>query len=119
MGDLRRTIFTIHKYLGFTIGVYFIVICATGAALVLLENQIPDFRDFPVRHVAIQAHTHSLDDILTSAKQMHPAQRVTHILESCDSGCTDDVSFAEPDGDRLDVLVDPYSAQIVASELRS
>jgi uncharacterized iron-regulated membrane protein len=117
--SLRRTIFTIHKYLGFTVGAYFIVICATGAALVLLENQIPGFRDFPVRHVRAQAQARSLDAILASAKRTEPDLRVTHILQSCAIGCTDDVSFAEPDGDRLDVLVDPYTAHVVATVLRS
>jgi uncharacterized iron-regulated membrane protein len=117
--SLRRTIFTIHKYLGFTVGAYFIVICATGAALVLLENQIPDFRDFPIRHVQAHARTSSLDAILASAKQIEPDLRVTHILQSCAAGCTDDVSFSEPDGDRLDVLVDPYTTRIVATVLRS
>lgn len=119
MASLRRTIFTIHKYLGFTVGAYFIVICATGAVLVLLENQIPDFRDFPMRHVQVQAHAKSLDAILASATRNEPSLRVTHILRSCASGCTDDVSFAEPDGDRLDVLVDPYTTQIAGTVLRS
>ena len=40
MGTSRKVIFLIHQYLGFTVGIYFIVICATGAALILLENRI-------------------------------------------------------------------------------
>ena len=116
---MRQVIFTIHKYLGFTVGVYLIVICATGGALVLLENQIPDFRDFPMRHVEVRSKVQSLDAILAAAVRTHPASHVTHILKSCDSGCTYDVSIAQPDGDRLDVLVDPYTAQVVGSVLRS
>lgn len=116
---MRQTIFTIHKYLGFTVGAYLIVICATGAALVLLENQISDFRDFPMRHVQVRSKMQSLDAILATAERAYPAAHVTHILESCDSGCTYDVSIAEPGGDRLDVLVDPYTAHVVESVLRS
>ena len=116
---MRQAIFTIHKYLGFTVGAYFIVICATGAALVLLEDQIPGFRDFPVRHVAVRAQTKSLEEILASATSAYPGRHVTHILKSCGSGCTYDVSIAQPDGDRLDVLVDPYTAQVVGTLLRS
>ena len=111
--------FTIHKYLGFTVGAYLIVICASGGALVLLENQIPDFRDFPTRNVPVGSRPQSLDAILTAAERTDPGGHVTHILKSCDSGCTYDVSFAKPDGDRLDILVDPYTAQIVDSVLRS
>lgn len=116
---VRQTLFTIHKYLGFTVGAYFIVICATGAALVLLEDQIPGFRDFPVRHVEVREQTKSLDEILASASSAHPGRQVTHILKSCASGCTYDVSLAQPDGDRLDVLVDPYTARIAGTVLRS
>jgi len=119
MNNLRQTIFTIHKYLGFTVGAYFIVMCASGAALVLLENQITDFRDFPVRHVHVLAQTRNLDDILANATRAYPDRRVTHILESCDAGCTDDVSFAQPDGDRFDALLDPYTARIVGTVMRS
>ncbi|HET9342368.1 MAG TPA: PepSY-associated TM helix domain-containing protein [Candidatus Eremiobacteraceae bacterium] len=116
---MRQAIFTIHKYLGFTVGAYLIVICATGAALVFLENQISDFRDFPMKHVQARPKMQSLDAILATADRAYPASHVTHILESCDSGCTYDVSFAQPDGGRLDVLVDPYTAHIVGSVLRS
>ena len=116
---MRQTVFTIHKYLGFTIGAYLIVICATGGALVLLEDPIAGFRDFPMRHVQARSNAQSLDAVLASAKRAYPVSHVTHILESCASGCTYDVSIAQPGGDRLDALVDPYTAQIVGSVLRS
>jgi uncharacterized iron-regulated membrane protein len=116
---MRRVIFLIHQYLGFTIGMYFIVLCATGAALILFENQIDGFRDFPVRHVSPTGATHSLATLLATVERNYPGEQPTHILLSCERGCTYDVSFARGAGDRLDVLVDPYSGKIVETVLWS
>lgn len=116
---MRQAIFAVHKYLGFTLGAYLLVICASGGVLVLLEDQIPGFRDFPVRHVEVRPHRVSLDAIVARVRATYPGEHITHVLRSCEAGCTDDVSIERPGGDRLDVLLDPYTAMIVASVLRS
>jgi uncharacterized iron-regulated membrane protein len=116
---VRRVIFLIHQYLGFTIGIYFVVLCATGAALILLENNIDGFRDFPVRHVAPAGATRPLAALLANVEKANPGEHPTHILVSCERGCTYDVSFARDAGDRLDVLVNPYSGDIVQTVLWS
>ncbi len=115
----RRVIFLIHQYLGFTLGIYFVVICATGAALILFENRIDGFRDFPVRHVTPTGATQTLATMLATVERTYPGEKPTHILKSCDRGCTYDFSFARDAGDRLDVLVNPYSGNIEQSALWS
>lgn len=114
---MRRVIFLIHQYLGFTVGIYFIVLCASGAALILLENNIEGFRDYPVRHVPPTSATQSLAAMLSTVQKAYPGEKPTHILISCARGCTYDFSFARAAGDRLDVLVNPYSGTIVQSGL--
>jgi uncharacterized iron-regulated membrane protein len=116
---MRKTIFLIHQYLGFAVGLYFVVICATGAALILFENNIDGFRDFPVRHVSPAGAVQSLAAMLSTVEKAYPGEMPYHILESCDRGCTYDFSLARAAGDRLDVLVDPYSGAIVQSVLWS
>jgi uncharacterized iron-regulated membrane protein len=116
---MRKVIFLIHQYLGFTVGIYFVVICATGAALILLENNIDGFRDFPVRHVAPTNTMQSLATMLATVERTYPGEKPYHILVSCERGCTYDFSLARGAGDRLDVLVDPYSGKIVQSVLWS
>jgi len=110
---MRRAIFLIHQYLGFTVGLYFIVICTSGAILIILENRIDDFRDYPVRHVPIGSVKQPLAIMLAAVERAHPSDRVEHILKSCDMGCTYDFSIRQHQDDRLDVLVDPYTGKIV------
>jgi uncharacterized iron-regulated membrane protein len=96
-----------------------VVICATGAALILLENGIDGFRDYPVRHVSPANATQSFAAMLTTVEKTYPGEKPYHILKSCERGCTYDYSIARAGGDRLDVLVDPYSGKIVQSVLWS
>src|ERR1700681_1786596 len=114
---MRKAIFQIHQYLGFTVGIYFIVICATGAALILLENPIDGFRDYPLRHVSTTNAPHSLATMLATVEKNYPGEKPTHILKSCERGCTYDFSIARGTSNRLDVLVDPYSGRIVQTAL--
>jgi uncharacterized iron-regulated membrane protein len=116
---MRPLIFVVHKYLGLFVGVYLLVVCATGAILILLENRIDNFLDYPVVHVAPQAHTQPLSSMLRSVHQAYPHNNVSHILKSCDRGCTYDFTISRPNDDRIDVLVNPYNASIVQSILWS
>ncbi|MDQ6825331.1 MAG: PepSY domain-containing protein [Candidatus Eremiobacteraeota bacterium] len=116
---MRPLIFVVHKYLGLFVGVYLLVICATGAVLILLENRIDNFLDYPVVHVEPRAHTQSLQKMLQTVQHAYPHQSVSHILKSCERGCTYDVSVSRPNDDRIDVLVDPYTAKIVQSSVWS
>ena len=112
---LRRALFVVHKYLGLTIGIYVVIICTTGATLILLENRIDGFRDYPVVHVQPSSGARPLDDILATVRQSYPGQRIAHVLESCQRGCTYDVTLGYGDYDRTDVLVNPYTGSIVRS----
>jgi uncharacterized iron-regulated membrane protein len=114
-GTMRKAIFIIHQYLGFTLGVYLIVICATGALLILFENQINEFRDYPMQHVSMGAARQPLEAIVASVRQAYPADAVAHVLISCPRGCTYDVTVRGSHNERLDVLVDPYTAKIIRS----
>jgi uncharacterized iron-regulated membrane protein len=110
---MRKALFIIHQYLGFTVGIYLIVICATGALLILLENRIDEFRDYPMERVPVGASLHSLDAIVASAQHAYPGGSATHVLLSCPSGCTYDVTLRDARGRRIDALVDPYTLRVV------
>ena len=112
---MRRAFFIIHQYVGFVVGVYLIVICASGATLILLENRIDGFLDYPVRHVHAGPTKQPLEVILSAVARAYPHERVTHILESCEQGCTYDATIPRGADDRIDVLIDPYTGTIVQS----
>jgi len=111
---MRKVVFLIHQYLGFTLGVYLIVICSTGALLILFENQIDEFRDYPMQHVPIGATRQPLGTIVANVARAHPGDDIAHVLFSCPQGCTDDVTVHAHE-ERIDVLVDPYTGAIVRS----
>ncbi len=50
----RQVVLLLHQYAGFAFAVYLIVVCVSGAILVLLENQISDYRDYPMENVPVQ-----------------------------------------------------------------
>jgi uncharacterized iron-regulated membrane protein len=108
----RRLLFLVHQYTGFIFAAYLIVICASGAALVLLENQIDGYRDYLMLRVPVQEHKLSIGEVYAIAVRAHPEKPYRHILLSCPNGCTYDVSF-DDGSNRLDVLVDPYSGAIL------
>jgi uncharacterized iron-regulated membrane protein len=108
----RRVLFLVHQYTGFIFAAYLIAICTSGVALVLLENQIDAYRDYLMLRVPVQERKLSIGQIYAIAARAHPKKHYRHILLSCPSGCTYDVSF--DDGpNRLDVLVDPYTGAIL------
>jgi uncharacterized iron-regulated membrane protein len=107
-----RVLFVIHKYTGFIFAAYLIVVCVSGAVLLLLENAIPEFRDYPSLRVPAGPHKASLDAMLASVESAHPGKRVYHVLESCEPGCSYDFSMQDG-GRRLDALVDPYSGRVL------
>src|SRR5215469_14152099 len=51
--DLRRLLLLLHRYGGFIFAADLIVVCASGTALLLLENQISDYRDHLMLRVPI------------------------------------------------------------------
>lgn len=105
-------LFLVHQYTGFIFAAYLIVVCCSGVALVLLENQIFGYRDYLMLRVPVREHSLSIAGILGIAERANPGKPVRHVLLSCPTGCTDDVSF--DDGpNRLDVLVDPYTGAIL------
>lgn len=106
-----RVLFLIHQYTGFIFAAYLIVVCGSGALLVVLENQIAGFRDYPVLRVPQMPAKVSLAAMLSAAQRANPGRRVYHILESCPDGCTYDLSMHDGDN-RLDVLVDPYTGRV-------
>ena len=116
---MRPFVFVLHKYLGLFIGLYFIVITVTGALLILLENPIDNFLDYPVVHVNAESKKQPLMKMLQTVERAHPNNAVRHILKSCERGCTYDFTISRGGDDHIDVLVDPYTARIVQTSLWS
>jgi len=116
---VRPFIFVLHKYLGLFIGLYFIVITLTGALLILLENPIDNFLDYPVVHVHAEPKKQPLMKMLQTVEIAYPHGAIRHILKSCERGCTYDFTIRRGADDHIDVLVDPYTARIVKASLWS
>ncbi|HZY96013.1 MAG TPA: PepSY-associated TM helix domain-containing protein [Candidatus Cybelea sp.] len=110
----RRLLLLVHQYTGFIFAAYLIVVCASGAILVLLENQITGYRDYAMRRVPVGERKVPLEHMIASVEGANPGKKVYHILESCPAGCTYDVSL-HSGTDRLDALVDPYTGAILES----
>jgi uncharacterized iron-regulated membrane protein len=110
--DLRQQVLVLHQYTGFIFAAYLIVVCASGTALIVLENQISDYRDYLMLRVPIHHSKVSLAQMVRSVEEANPGKRIYHILESCDRGCTYDASMHDGDN-RLDALVDPYTAKVL------
>ncbi|HTX59089.1 MAG TPA: PepSY-associated TM helix domain-containing protein [Verrucomicrobiae bacterium] len=108
----RGAILLVHQYAGFIFAAYLIVVCLSGAALILLENQIDGFRDYPMERVPVRGQRVPLSQMIRSVERANPGLTVYHLLASCPAGCTYDASMHQG-GDRLDALVDPYTGTIV------
>lgn len=108
----RRVLFLVHQYTGFIFAAYLIVICTSGSALVLLESQIDGYRDYLMQRVPVREHKLPIGEVYAIAVHAHSNKRFRHILLSCPTGCTYDVSF-DDGSNRLDVLVDPYTGTIL------
>ncbi len=114
--DLRPLMILVHQYAGFIFAAYIIVICVTGSALILLEDQITGYRDYLQVSVPVKPQTVPLAQMLRSVQEANPGKSVYHIVESCEAGCTYD--FSMHDGTfRLDALVDPYTGNIVSTKV--
>ena len=116
---MRPFIFGLHKYLGLFIGLYFLVICLTGAVLILLENRIDNFLDYPVVHVNAQPKEQPLLKMIEAVKTAYPHNVVKHVVKSCEQGCTYDFTINRGEDDHIDVLVNPYTARIVQASVWS
>jgi uncharacterized iron-regulated membrane protein len=112
--NFRQPLLLLHQYTGFIFAAYLIVICASGTALLLFENQISDYRDYLMIRVPIRQSKVSLAQMVRGVEQANPGKRVYHILESCNSGCTYDASMHDG-ANRLDALVDPYTGAVLRS----
>ena len=109
---VRRLLLLVHQYTGFIFAAYLIVVCVSGAVLLLLENGINGYRDYLMVRVPVRQRTVPLSQIVRSVERANPGLRVRHVLLSCPSGCTYDVSM-DFGPNRLDALVDPYTGAIV------
>ena len=109
---VRRIFRLVHQYTGFIFAGYLIVVCASGSALILLENQIAGYRDYAMLRVPVRERKVALSDMVAAVQRANPGKQVYHILASCPSGCTYDLSM-HSGADRLDALVDPYTGAIL------
>jgi uncharacterized iron-regulated membrane protein len=111
---MKPWVLLVHQYTGFIFAAYLIVVCASGALLVLLENGIADYRDYAMLRVPTREHKVSLAEMVGSVERANGGKKVYHILESCARGCTYDLSLRSG-ADRLDALVDPYTGAILTT----
>jgi uncharacterized iron-regulated membrane protein len=112
---MRRAVFVAHQYLGLTLGLVLAVICVSGSMLVVAENGISGYRDYPMQRVAVRSAHVSLEVLVERVERAYPRTAISQILFSCTPNCTYAASLDEPAGKRLDVLVDPYTGAIVKS----
>ena len=114
---LRKIVLLLlHQYSGFIFAAYLIVICLSGSALVWLENPLGGYRDYTQTSVPVLAQKVLLSEMVQTVERANPGKRVYHVLESCPSGCSYNLSLHDGPN-RLDVLVDPYTGKIVGSEV--
>jgi uncharacterized iron-regulated membrane protein len=79
--------------------------------LILLEDRIDGYRDYPMLRVPVRGQKVSLAKMIDAAQRANPGRHVYHILFSCSRGCTYDLSM-HAGNERLDALVDPYTGAV-------
>ena len=120
---LRRAAFQVHLWIGLAIGLYVVVLSATGSALVY-RNEIDQYLATPKAAFNEQARAMSADELRAVAQRAYPGWTVTDVTEGrttrrAGRGGRGGNRLPDPtasvtverEGERKDRLFDPYTGQ--------
>jgi uncharacterized iron-regulated membrane protein len=104
---LRKALFQVHLWTGIALGLYVVLVCITGSALVF-ENELYSALLPGPRLVAISGPRLSRTELKQAAQRAYPKDPVTRVFESAVPNEAAEISF-QHNGQRNQRLFDPYT----------
>ena len=106
----RRAIFQVHLWTGLAIGLYVVVLSATGSALVYRRELVARFRT-PVPLVDQTAKRLSIDEVRSIVEREYPGYQITDIKEAITRRTAVVNVYVERNGETKERLFNPYTGE--------
>jgi uncharacterized iron-regulated membrane protein len=107
---IRRATFQIHLWLGLALGLYVVVLSATGSALVYRRELVALFRT-PVPAVDPAARRLSVEDLRAAAGRAYPDHQIANVREAITRRTAVVHVTVERNGEELERLFNPYTGE--------
>src|SRR5688572_16085520 len=107
---LRRALFQIHLWTGLILGLYVVVLSATGSALVYRRELVARFRT-PVPAVDQTAQRLSMDEMRSRVERAYPGYQITDIKEAITRRTAVVNVYVERNGETTERLFNPYTGE--------
>jgi len=107
---LRRAIFQVHLWSGLALGLYVVVLSATGSALVYRRELVARFRT-PVPVVDQAARPLSTDELRPIVEREYPGYQITNIKPAITRRTAVVNVYVERNGETKERLFNPYTGE--------
>ena len=107
---LRRALFQVHLWTGLILGLYVVVLSATGSALVYRRELVTRFRT-PIPLLDRTAERRSIDEIRSNAERAYPDYTITDIKEAITRRTAVVNVYLERNGETKERLFNPYTGE--------
>jgi uncharacterized iron-regulated membrane protein len=113
---LRRAAFQIHLWTGLALGLYIVVLCLTGSALVY-RDVLDEAFETPAPRFEPDREPLSSDQLRTAAQLVYPGYDVTRVGSRFNRRRPVIEIWVERDGERLERLFNPYTGDDIGPAL--
>ena len=107
---LRRALFQVHLWAGLALGLYVVMLSATGSALVYRRELVALFRT-PIPEIDAARERLSLDELRAAARAGYPDHEITEVLEAITRRTAVVHITVARNGVSRERLFDPYSGK--------
>jgi uncharacterized iron-regulated membrane protein len=107
---LRRAIFQVHLWTGLALGLYVVVLSATGSALVYRRELVARFRT-PVPVVDQAARALSIEELRPIVEREYPGYQITNIKPAITRRTAVVNVYVERNGETKERLFNPYTGE--------
>jgi uncharacterized iron-regulated membrane protein len=111
---VRRALFQVHLWTGLALGLYIVMLSATGSALVYRRELVALFRT-PIPAVDPARTALPADTLRTTAQALYPGYTITDLKEEITRRTAVVHIFIERNGDKDERLFDPYTGKDLGS----
>jgi uncharacterized iron-regulated membrane protein len=112
--DSRKLALTLHRAVGILVGLLLVISGLTGGSIVFQE-EIDRALNASIMQVVPELKAESIDTILPLAQAAYPNLPLQYIRVPQAPNQAYQVSMTATNGHRLDVFVNPYTAQVIGS----
>ena len=107
---IRRALFQVHLWTGLMLGLYVVVLSATGSALVYRRELVARYRT-PIPLLDRTAERRSIDELRAIAERAYPDYKITDIKESITRRTAVANVYLERNGETKERLFNPYTGE--------